>query len=330
MKQIYKILATFTMVILFSTLSIAQTTDPLPSWNEGKTKASIINFVKDVATKESAHFVAEDDRIATFDNDGTLWSEHPMYFQLFFLIDRIKALTPKFPEWKEKQPFKGVLEGDIEAVKKSGKKGLMKLLAVTHTGMSEDQFTKTVKEWMATAKHPRFDRHYDELVFQPMIELLSYLRANGFTTFIVSGGGIDFMRPWASRVYGIPPYQIIGTSVKVKYENGTNMRLPKLQHYDDKAGKPVGIHYHIGKHPIAAFGNSDGDFQMLEYTDANPKHKTFQLYVHHTDAKREYAYDRKTLFGKLDKGLDYAREHNWTIVDMKNDWKVIYPYELKQ
>ena len=253
-----------------------------------------------------------------------------MYFQLSFLIDRIKDLAPKHPEWKEKQPFKGVLEGDLDAVKKSGKKGLMELLAATHSGMSEDAFTQIVKDWMETAKHPRFKRHYNELVYQPMLELLEYLRDNGFKTYIVSGGGIDFMRPWASKVYGIPSSQIVGSSLKVSYKDGVLMRESELQHFDDGAGKPAGIHYYIGKHPVAAFGNSDGDFQMLEYTDANKEYKTFQLYVHHTDAEREYAYDRKSLFGKLDKGLDYANAHGWTVVDMKNDWKVIYPFELKK
>ncbi len=313
-----------------STLLCASGENLLASWNEGKAKNNIIAYVNSATDAKSPDFIKEEDRIATFDNDGTLWSEQPMYTQITFLIDRIKELAPDHPEWKEKQPFKGVLEGDIDAIKKSGKEGLTELLAATHAGMSEDEFTQIVKKWLKKTKDPRFDRHYTELVFQPMLELLDYLRANGFKTFIVSGGGIDFMRPWTREVYGIPPYQIIGSSVKVKYENGVNMRLPELHHFDDGAGKPAGIHYHIGKHPVAAFGNSDGDFQMLEYTDNNKQYKSFQLYVHHTDAEREYAYDRKALFGKLDKGLDYANTHGWTVVDMKNDWKVIYPFELKK
>ncbi len=325
-----KILKIALVTITLGAALMASNTDPLPSWNEGKTKSSIMHFVQTTTDKSSAEYIKPDDRIVTFDNDGTLWSEQPMYFQLSFLIDRIKYLAPEHPEWKEKQPFKGVLEGDLDAVKKSGKKGLMELLAATHSGMSEDAFTQIVKDWMETAKHPRFKRHYNELVYQPMLELLEYLRDNGFKTYIVSGGGIDFMRPWASKVYGIPSSQIVGSSLKVSYKDGVLMRESELQHFDDGAGKPAGIHYYIGKHPVAAFGNSDGDFQMLEYTDANKEYKTFQLYVHHTDAKREYAYDRKSLFGKLDKGLDYANAHGWTVVDMKNDWKVIYPFELKK
>ncbi len=325
-----KILKIVLLTITISAALMADNTDPLSSWNEGKTKSAIMHFVQGATDKSSADYIKPDDRIVTFDNDGTLWSEQPMYFQLSFLIDRIKYLAPEHPEWKEKQPFKGVLEGDLDAVKKSGKKGLMELLAATHSGMSEDAFTQIVKDWMETAKHPRFKRHYNELVYQPMLELLEYLRDNGFKTYIVSGGGIDFMRPWASKVYGIPSSQIVGSSLKVSYKDGVLMRESELQHFDDGAGKPAGIHYYIGKHPVAAFGNSDGDFQMLEYTDANKEYKTFQLYVHHTDAEREYAYDRKSLFGKLDKGLDYANAHGWTVVDMKNDWKVIYPFELKK
>ena len=309
---------------------ILHAADVLPSWNNVKSKQSIIDYVSTVTEKGSEHFIPIEDRIAVFDNDGTLLSERPIYFQLYFAIDRVKALAPQHPEWKSTQPFKAVLEGDMETLVKSGKKGLLELVMATHTGMSDEAFDTIVKEWIKTKKHPTKNVLYSELVFQPMLELLDYLRTNGFKTFIVSAGGIDFMRPWATEVYGIPTHQIIGSQIDVKYEDKTIVRVPKIRFIDDKEGKPVGIHYHIGKHPVAAFGNSDGDFEMMEYTEANKEYKTFQLYVHHTDEKREWAYDRNSHVGKLDKGLDYAIKHNWTIVDMKNDWKVIYPFELKQ
>jgi phosphoserine phosphatase len=316
------------LLILISTFASAQ--EVLPSWNEGKSKTDVIAYVQAVTDKKSADFIPLKDRIAVFDNDGTLWSEQPLYFQLFFAMDRVKALAPEHPEWKTTEPFKSVLANDMNGVMKSGKEGLFKLLAATHAGMSDEEFDAIVINWIKTAKHPTKKVHYSELVFQPMLELLDYLRANGFKTFIVSGGGIDFMRPWASEVYGIPSYQIIGSQIEVKYENGKIIRLPKLRFVDDNVGKPVGIHYQIGKRPVAAFGNSDGDFDMMKYTEANKKYKTLELYVHHTDAKREWAYDRKSHIGKLDKGLDYAKSHDWTVVDMKKEWKVIYPFELKK
>jgi hypothetical protein len=317
----------FLTLSLLLTLSL-QASEALLSWNNGKSKTNIVNYVKAVTEKNSADFIPEEDRIAVFDNDGTLWSEQPAYFQLFFAIDRVKALASEHPEWKTTEPFKSVLENDMKSLMKSGKKGLLELVMTTHAGMSDEAFDAIVIDWIKTAKHPTKKVHYSELVFQPMLELLDYLRANGFKTFIVSGGGIDFMRPWASEVYGIPSNQIIGSQIEVKYEDKKIVRVPKIRFIDDNVGKPVGIHYHIGKRPVAAFGNSDGDFEMMEYTEANKKYKTLELYVHHTDDKREWAYDRKSHIGKLDKGLDYAKSHNWTVVDMKNDWKVIYPFEL--
>ena len=305
-------------------------TDVLPSWNEGKSKNEILAYVKAVTAKTSSDVIPIENRIAVFDNDGTLWSEQPVYFQFFFAIDRIKALASEHPEWKTTQPFQSVLEGDMKTLMAAGKEGILKLIMTTHTGMSDEEFDAIVIDWIKTAKHPTKNVHYSELVFQPMLEVLDYLRANGFKTFIVSGGGIDFMRPWASEVYGIPKNQIVGSQIMVKYEDKKLVRVPKIRFIDDNVGKPVGIHFHIGQRPIAAFGNSDGDFEMMEYTEANKNAKTFQLYVHHTDEKREWAYDRKSHIGKLDKGLDYAKEHNWTIVDMKNDWKVVYPFELKK
>ena len=318
----------FIASLLFVTLLFGAA-DPLPSWNSGKTKSEITRFVKSVSDPKSSDFVKLEDRIAVFDNDGTLWSEKPMYFQLYFAIDRVKALAPQYPEWKTKQPFKAVVEDDMEALLKSGEKGLLELVMATHSGMSDEEFDAIVIDWINTAEHPRFKRPFKELVYQPMLELLEYLRANGFKTFIVSGGGIDFMRPWASEVYGIPSEQIVGSTIAVKYENGKIIRLPKLNTINDKDGKPVGIHYHIGKRPVAAFGNSDGDFAMMQYTEANSAHKTLQLYVHHTDEKREWAYDRESHVGRLDKGLSYAKKHHWSIADMKKDWKVVYPFDLQ-
>ena len=318
------------LLSLLLLLSFSQAKENRASWNDRTSKNNIIAYVTSVADPKSTDFIPVKDRIAVFDNDGTLWSEQPEYFQQFFVLDRVKALAPQHPEWKTKEPFKSVLANDMKGVMKSGEKGLMQLLLATHAGMSNEAFDKEVKEWINTAKHPRFNRLYKELVYQPMLELLEYMRANGFKTFIVSGGGIDFMRPFASEIYGIPSYQIIGSSLEVKYENKKFHREAKLRAANDKETKPVHIHYHIGKHPVAAFGNSDGDFAMMKYTEANKKYKTFQLYVHHTDEKREWAYDRKSHIGKLDKGLDYAKKHNWTIVDMKKDWKVIYPFELKK
>ncbi|RLA25835.1 MAG: haloacid dehalogenase-like hydrolase [Gammaproteobacteria bacterium] len=303
--------------------------DPLPSWNKGAAKSSIIEFVQTVTDKSSPDYVQPDERIATFDNDGTLWSERPVYFQLLFAIDRVKQLAPQHPEWQTTQPFKAVLEDDMQALAASGEKGLLQLVMATHTGMTTEEFSVIVKEWLTTAKHPKFHRPYNELVFQPMLELLTYLRANQFKTFIVSGGGIEFMRPWVEEVYGIPPEQVVGSTIKTKLEmrDGTPVlvRLAEIDFVNDKAGKPVGINQYIGRRPIAAFGNSDGDLQMLQWTAAG-EGKRFMMLVHHTDAQREYAYDRNSHIGKLDKALDAAKVNGWTVVDMQNDWQVIYPF----
>ena len=314
----------FTFILLFS---LAQAEESLASWNDSKSKNSVIAYVTSVTDPKNPDFIPVVDRIAVFDNDGTLWSEQPAYFQLFFAMDRVKVLAPQHPEWKTTQPFQAVLENDMKALMAGGTKGLLELVVATHTGMTDEEFEAIVIEWINRAKHPRFNRLYKELVYQPMLELLTYLRANGFKTFIVSGGGIDFMRPFVSEVYGIPSEQIIGSMIEVAYENRQIVRKPKLVSLDDKEVKPINIHYHIGKRPVAAFGNSDGDFAMMEYTEANKKHKTLQLYIHHTDEKREWAYDRKSHIGKLDKGLDYAQKHGWSVVNMKRDWKIIYPFE---
>jgi hypothetical protein len=309
----------------------AATSDPLPSWHEGAVKKSITDFVEAVTTEGSPSFVPEADRIATFDNDGNLWSEQPMYFQLQFAIDRVRAMAPDHPEWKGKQPFEALMAGDMEALMAEGEAGLVKLVMASHAGMTTEAFEASVREWMKTARHPRFDQPYNGLVYQPMLELLDYLRANGFTTFIVSGGGIDFMRPWTEEVYGIPPQQVVGSSIKTEFDyndgNPVIRKLPELDFIDDKAGKPVAIHKFIGKKPIFASGNSDGDLQMLQYTASNPR-ASFMLYLHHTDSEREWAYDRDSHIGRLDKGLDEAREKGWTVIDMKTDWKVIYPFQL--
>jgi hypothetical protein len=268
------------------------------------------------------------ERIATFDNDGTLWAEHPMYFQLFFALDRVKALAPQHPEWKTQEPFASLLKGDVKAALAGGDKAILEIVMATHAGMTTDEFAKTVTDWIATAKHPVTRRPFTEMVYQPMLEVLAYLRANGFKTFIVSGGGIEFMRPWTEKVYGVPPEQVIGSSIKTKFElrNGKPVlvRRPAVNFIDDKEGKPVGIQSHIGRRPIAAFGNSDGDLQMLQWTMAGEGAR-FALYVHHTDATREWAYDRQSGIGRLDKGLDEAKAKGWTVIDMKNDWKQIYP-----
>ena len=325
-KYIYTVLLA---IFILSTITIAKS-DPLPSWNESNAKKTIITFVEKVTKEASPDFVPLAERIATFDNDGCLWSEQPVYFQAFFIFDRIKALSPQHPEWQEEEPFASVLRGDIKSALSGGEHAIIKMAMSTHADMTTEEFTKIVTDWIATAKHPETGHLYTEMVFQPMLELLSYLRANGFKTFIVSGGGIEFMRPWAEKVYGIPPEQVIGSSIKTKFEIRDGkpilVRLPDVNFIDDKEGKPVGINAHIGRRPIAAFGNSDGDLQMLQWTEAG-KGSHLCLYVHHTDAEREWAYDRKSSIGRLDKGLEEANSKGWTVVSMKDDWNRIYSFD---
>jgi hypothetical protein len=302
----------------------------LPSWNEGATKQSILDFVAAVTGEGSPDFVPPAERIATFDNDGTLWVEHPMYTQIVFVLDRVKALAPQHPEWKDTQPFKAALEGDMKTLTASGEHGLLTLVLATHSGMTVNEFEKIVLDWIATARDPRFKRPYTELAYLPMIELLGFLRASGFKTFIVSGGGIEFMRPWTERVYGVPPEQVVGSSIKTKFQMRDGrpelFRTAELNFIDDNVGKPVGINEYIGRRPIAAFGNSDGDLEMLQWTTMAGGRR-LGLIVHHTDAEREYAYDRDTSFGRLDKALDAAALNKWTVVDMKNDWKRIFAFQ---
>ena len=306
----------------------APAAEPLPSWNDGAAKARIVAFVQGVTDPRSRSYVAPAERIAVFDNDGTLWSEQPAYFQLAFAIDRVKALAPQHPEWKTKQPFQGVLEGDLKAVAATGERGLMELVMATHAGSTTEEFAASVRQWVKTARHPTLKRPYTELVFQPMLELLAYLRANGFKTYIVSGGGIEFMRVFAEEVYGVPPEQVIGSTIATKYElrdgKPVIVREPKLDFIDDKAGKPLAINKFIGRRPIAAFGNSDGDFEMLEWTTAGAGPR-LAVIVHHDDAAREFAYDRDSHIGKLRRGLDEGPGRGWSIVSMKNDWKAVYP-----
>jgi phosphoserine phosphatase len=313
---------------LFSVNAVASDSSVLPSWNDNASRQSIIEFVEAVTNKSHPDFVPAAERIAVFDNDGTLWSEKPVYFQLLFAIDRVKALAPKHPEWKNTQPFKAVLDNDMEALADTGEKGLLELVMATHAGNTTEEFSRSVTDWLASAKHSRFKRPYNELVYQPMLEVLRYLRDNGFKTFIVSGGGIEFMRPWVESVYGIPPEQVVGSSIKTKFEirdgKPVLLRLQEINFIDDKEGKPVGINQHIGRRPIAAFGNSDGDLQMLQWTAAG-EGKRLQVLIHHTDADREWAYDKVSHVGKLDKALLQAKQHDWTVVDMKKDWKLIYP-----
>lgn len=303
--------------------------DALPSWNASAAKSAVLDFVARVTKEGGADYVQPAERTAVFDNDGTLWAEQPVYFQLAFAFDRIKALGPQHPEWREKQPYKAVLEGDHKALAAEGEKGLLQILAATHAGMTTEDFAKTVADWIRSAEHPRFKRPYTELVYQPMLELLGYLRSNGFKTFIVSGGGVEFMRVFAEQVYGIPPEQVVGSSGAVKFEmaaDGTPrlVKEAKVEFVDDGPGKPVGINRFIGRRPILAFGNSDGDLEMLEWTAAGSGARFVGL-VHHTDATREWAYDRQSHVGKLDKALNAATAKGWTVVDMKTDWNAVFP-----
>ncbi len=315
------------------TAPLVAQTDPLPSWNYGAVKKSITDFVARVTTQGGADFVSPAERIATFDNDGTLWAEQPVYFQVQFAFDRVKAMAPQHPEWKTKPPFKALLDKDMKAFATTGQKGILEVMAATHTGMTVEDFHKIVLDWIANARHPRFNRAYTELVYQPMLELLAYLRAQGFKTFIVSGGGIEFMRPWAEKVYGIPPEQVVGSSGMVRFQIGADgnpvlTKEAKVEFIDDGPGKPIAINRFIGRRPIFAFGNSDGDLPMLQWTAAGTGAR-FMGIVHHTDAEREWAYDRTSHIGKLDKALDEAARRGWTLTSMKTDWKVIYPFEAK-
>jgi phosphoglycolate phosphatase-like HAD superfamily hydrolase len=316
--------------------AVAQTdiADPLPSWNEGPAKRAIIDFVRKITREGAPDYVRPAERIATFDNDGTLWAEQPVYFQVQFALDRVRALAGQHPEWKEKQPFKAVTEGDLQALAASGEKGLLEIMAASHSGMTTEAFAGTVADWLASARHPRFDLPYDRLVYQPQLELLAYLRANGVKTFIVSGGGVEFMRVFAERTYGIPPEQVVGSSGAVKFETRTDgkpdlFKEPKVEFIDDGPGKPVGINRFIGRRPILAFGNSDGDHQMLHWTAAGEGPR-FMAILHHTDADREWAYDRTSHVGRLDKALDEANTKGWIVVDMKRDWRAIFPRDEAQ
>jgi hypothetical protein len=318
----------FAAVLAFAVLPLmAQAADSLPSWTDGASKARIVRFVEDVTDPTSKVYVPPAERIAVFDNDGTLWSEQPMYFQLAFILDRVRALAPQHPEWRTQEPFKSVLAGDMAGVAAAGEHGLLDMMAATHAGMTTDEFRTIVSGWLATARHPRFNRPYTELTYAPMQELLAYLRANGFKTFIVSGGGVEFVRAFSERVYGVPPEQVVGSSIRTKYAvrdgRPVIVRLPEVEFIDDKAGKPVGINRYIGRLPILAFGNSDGDFEMLEYTTSAPGPR-LGLIVHHDDGEREYAYDRQSSVGRLDRGLDEAAQRGWVVVSMKADWRQVY------
>jgi phosphoserine phosphatase len=303
---------------------------PLPSWNDGPTRDRIVSFVEVVTDPDGDAFVPVAERVAVFDNDGTLWSEKPLYFQLLYAIDFVKAHADAHPEWKGRQPFEAVLQDDQKALAASGTKGILELVMASHAGMTTTQFDESVRAYLATAKHPTKKRRYPELVFQPMLELLAYLRDNGFSTWIVTGGGVEFVRTFSEAVYGVPPEQVVGSSIEVVFEMRDDgpvlRRQPKIHFVDDKGGKPVGIHRFIGRRPIAAFGNSDGDLEMLQWTAAGDGARLLLL-VHHTDAEREWAYDRDSVVGKLDAALDEARTRGWLVADMKRDWKVVYPFE---
>ncbi len=310
----------------------AQGADPLPSWNDGKAKQSIIKFVEDVTREGSPDFLPKEQRIAAFANDGTLWVEQPMYVQLVFALDRLRELGPLHPEWRDQQPFKAALDGDIKTLLKDGYRSVEEIIAVTHAGMTPDEFEQIVKNWLATAKHPRFHRLYTELVYQPMLEVLAYFRANGFKTFIVTSGGVEFVRAFADAIYGVPTEEVIGSSIVTKFERRQGLprlfRHPQVNFLDDGPGKPVGIYARVGRRPVAAFGNSDGDLQMLQWTTQSGGRR-FGLIVHHTDAVREYAYGADSIVGRLDLALEAATLNGWTVADMKTDWKVIFPFEMK-
>jgi hypothetical protein len=317
-------------LLLLFVLSRACVAQVLPSWNDGPTKQAIVAFVASVTTPGARSYVARGDRIAVFDNDGTLWPEQPLPFQLMFVLDRIRALAPQHPDWKEREPFKAILAGDVQSALAGGERAAAELTAATHAGMTTDEFAAQVKDWIRTARHPRFNRPYTDLAYQPMLELLAYLRTHGFKTFIVSGGGIDFMRAWAQQVYGIPPEQVIGSQGRLSFElregRPVLLKLPQIDLVDDGPGKPVAIQKHIGRRPLAAFGNSDGDLPMLQWTMAGQGSR-FALIVHHTDAEREWAYDRAAPIGKLDKAMEEAQAKGWTIVDMKRDWKRVFAFQ---
>ncbi len=320
----------FFLFLLFTVVAVQPSlaAEALASWNDGVSKQSIMTFVERVTDQDSPDFIPVSERIAVFDNDGTLWSEQPFYFQLFFAIDRIKAMAPAHPEWQQEEPYASLIKGDIEKALAGGKEALLKIVVSTHAGVTAEEFRHNVQQWLQTARHPKTQKPYTGMVYQPMLELLDYLRENDFKTFIVSGGGIDFLRVFAEEVYGIPPEQVVGSSIKAKYEvrdgKPVMVKLGELDFVDDKEGKPVGIHQHIGRRPVFAAGNSDGDFQMLEWTTGGES-ASLGLIVHHTDGEREWAYDRKSVVGQLNRGLDEAKQRGWLLVDMKKDWRVVYP-----
>ena len=316
------------LLVIFALFSNAHASDPLASWNDGESKQALLSFVNKVTREGGEDFVPVPERIATFDNDGTLWSEQPMYFQFIYVIERIRELAPQHPEWKEQEPFASVLKGNMKSALAGGEKALLEMVMATHAGLTAEEFSNSVKQWLSTARHPKTGKLYTAMVYQPMLELLDYLRANDFKIFIVSGGGIDFVRVFSEEVYGIPPERVVGSSIKAKYEvrdgKPVIVKLPEIDLIDDKAGKPVGIHRYIGSRPLLAIGNSDGDFEMIEWTTSGDGPRLGMI-LHHTDADREWAYDRSSHIGKLDRGLDEAAERNWILIDMTKEWKQIYP-----
>jgi phosphoserine phosphatase len=323
-------LTLLSFILIAGSTASAQDADPLASWSEGPTKTAIVEFIAAVTDAGGEDYVKPADRIATFDNDGTLWVEYPMYTQVLFAFQRVRELAPQHPEWKTKQPFKALLEGDMKTVGASGMKGIGEIVMATHAGMTATEFAEEAGNWLRNTKHPKFNRPYIACTYQPQLELLAYLRANGFKTYIVSGGGISFMRPITMEAYGIPPAQVVGSSIVTEFQirdgKPVLVRQPKINFIDDKAGKPVGIYQHIGQRPILAFGNADADMQMIQYTKAG-NGRSLGLFVHHTDADREFAYDRQSHVGTLDTVLDLAKKHDWIVVDMKRDWKQVFAWE---
>ena len=329
MKLNLCILTLFALTLMIlSSVTASQSQNPLPSWNDGPNKQAIIEFVTKTTDQNQATYIPPARRIATFDNDGTLWSEQPLYFQAIYIFDRIRELAPEHPEWQQKEPYASVLNGDSKSALAGGKQALLEMLMGTHAAVTASEFSESVADWLASARHPDSGKPYTAMVYKPMLELLDYLRDNDFKVFIVSGGGIDFLRVFAEEVYGVPPEQVVGSSLKAKYEirNGLPVivKQAEVDFIDDKAGKPVGIHRYIGRRPILAVGNSDGDFEMLEWTSAG-EGPSLAMIVHHDDAKREWAYDRESHIGRLVRGLDEGPQRGWKIISMKNDWNLIYP-----
>lgn len=325
-----RIIIVAAVLAILPTLSLA---DPLPSWNNTETKRAILEFVEATTTPGSERYIDPAARIATFDNDGNLWAEQPVYFQLIYALDKAKAMVEADPSLAEKSPgVKAAAVGDMQALLADGHKGMLEVMAMSHSGMTTDEFKDEVDKWLETTKHPVTGRRFDEMIYQPMLELLTYLRDKGYKTYIVSGGGIDFIRVFSERAYGIPPEQVVGSSIKATFVvsegDADTVKSPELFFIDDKEGKPVAINHHIGRRPVIASGNSDGDLQMMQYATRGDRN-ALAILLHHTDENREWAYDKGSKVGGLDMALEEANQRGWVVIDMKNDWRTVFPWELQ-